>query len=725
MAPLPTALTRRILVLWCACLLLCTGVGLGVLVWQLDTAGVAASLWPQAQVALGAGLACLLACVLLIRMTLLRWLGGLPRLRSMVEALDQHAIVSVADAQGNIVYANDRFCEITGYSRAEWMGRSLRDLRSGVHPQAYFDEIWSTLFAGRVWRGEICSRKRNGELYWVDATMVPVRADDGRSHQYVAIRTDITARKHAEQEREAAHAVLAKQTAQMQAVLDHISQGVAMIAPDKTVAFQSQRVMELLEIPTHLHDAPLAEIIAFQNTRGDFGKDFELVEESARAYLRAVGTATPLPAPSRYTRRTLSGRTLEIGSATLPDGGSVRTFTDVTSYVQAQAQAEQASIAKGQFLANMSHEIRTPMNAILGMLQLLQNTPLTPEQQDFAHKTEDAARSLLGLLNDILDFSKIEAGKMVLDPRPFDLDKVLGNLAVILSANIGDKPVVYRYGVDAAVPRGLLGDDMRLQQVLINLGGNAIKFTKRGEVVLRVRVLEMSATDVQLAFAVSDTGIGIAAENQAHIFDGFSQAEASTTRRFGGTGLGLSISSRLVRMLGGELTLNSTLGQGSTFSFQARFALDGSAVAPLSSRLAPAAVAPVKPQRLAGMRLLVVEDNKINQMVAKGLLVKEGAEVTLADDGQLGVAAVAAAQPPFDAVLMDVQMPVMDGYAATRAIRSDLGLVHLPIIAMTANAMASDRAACLEAGMDEHIGKPFELNHLVATLQRLVHARVS
>jgi CheY-like chemotaxis protein len=401
----------------------------------------------------------------------------------------------------------------------------------------------------------------------------------------------------------------------------------------------------------------------------------------------------------------------------LAAGGFVRTFTDVTSYVQALARAEQASIAKGQFLANMSHEIRTPMNAILGLLNLLQDTPLNAMQLDFVSKTDGAARSLLGLLNDILDFSKVEAGKMTLDPRPFHLDKLLKDLTVILKSTVGDKPVALRFDVEPDVPRVLLGDDMRLQQVLINLGGNAIKFTSQGEVVLRVRQLESSATDALLEFAMRDSGIGIAPENQAHIFDGFSQAESSTTRRFGGTGLGLSISSRLVSLLGGTLQLSSVVGQGSTFYFQLRFPV---ASLPLSELPAPAAGAgaPEKVRRLQGLRLLVVEDNKINQMVAKGLLAKEGADITMADNGELGVAAVVAAQPPFDVVLMDVQMPVMDGYAATRAIRQELGLTSLPIIAMTANAMASDRVACLDAGMDDHVGKPFELDHLVATLLR-------
>jgi len=565
---------------------------------------------------------------------------------------------------------------------------------------------------------------------------------------------------------------------------------------------------------------------------------------------------------SRMQQELKDGRILRVVERRTQEGLTVGFRVDITELVQATRTAEEASRSKSQFLANMSHEIRTPMNAILGMLKLLQNTELTARQLDYTLKTEGAARSLLGLLNDILDFSKVEAGKMTLDPRPFRVDKLLRDLSVILSSNAGNKSIEVLFDVDPAMPRSLLGDDMRLQQVLINLGGNAIKFTSEGEVIVRFKVLERTDDDVLLEISVRDSGIGIAPENQGHIFSGFSQAEASTTRRFGGTGLGLAISSRLVTLLGGELRLDSVLGHGSTFHFQLRLALaempaepshglrlqqthalrtlivDDNAVArdlmtsmvqslgwqadvvasgaeavervqasaatgrpyqaifmdwqmpgmdgwqasqqirdlattsgtpPLvmmvtahgremmaertaqeqatlngylvkpvtasmlldsvmdaraaavlaASGKSPAArVATAKPRRLQGLRVLVVEDNKINQMVAKGLLSEEGAQVTLADNGQLGVDAVSGTQPGFDAVLMDIQMPVMDGYTATRAIREELGLTELPIIAMTANAMASDRDACLAAGMNDHVGKPFELDHLVATLLR-------
>jgi hypothetical protein len=397
--------------------------------------------------------------------------------------------------------------------------------------------------------------------------------------------------------------------------------------------------------------------------------------------------------------------------------------------------AEQAALSKGQFLANMSHEIRTPMNAVLGMLKLLQNTKLDSRQLDYTTKTESAARSLLGLLNDILDYSKAEAGKMRLDPHPFSVAALLHDLSVILSANIEARDIQLLFDVDASLPAMLVGDALRLQQVLINLGGNAIKFTEHGEVVVSIQQLARTDQDVQLRFMVKDSGIGIDPANQQHIFSGFSQAEASTTRRFGGSGLGLSICRRLVDLMGGELKLDSALGQGSRFYFDITLPLATDAEVASAAALdvvTPAEETAVKrrtrrkatvpkaagPGRLKGMRLLVVEDNLINQQVAKELLSAEGALITLAGNGQLGVDAVAAADPPFDAVLMDMQMPVMDGYTAARTIRTELGLLDLPIIAITANAMASDREACIAAGMDDHIGKPFDLPKLVAMLQR-------
>ena len=595
------------------------------------------------------------------------------------------------------------------------------------------------------------------------------------------------------------------------------------------------------------------------------GVTFEYLarEGAARGqYLAAIGReeewvaerlAIHLSGNSTLIQKIDSGRTLRIVDRRMSDGHTVGFRIDITEIIRARELAEEAVLAKSRFLANMSHEIRTPMNAILGMSALLQHTPLDNQQTDYVSKTERAARSLLGLLDDILDLAKVEAGKLSLDPQPFRIDQLLRDLSVILSASVNHDHVDVLFDIDPSIPQHLVGDALRLRQVLINLGGNAIKFTAKGEVVVSALLLQAGASEATLQFAVRDTGIGISPENQSRIFTGFTQAEASTSRRYGGTGLGVAISQSLVSMMGGTLQLESHLGVGSRFYFSItlpvapavngalvpvqdplnawrvlvvddnptaravlermglslgwtvevcnsgeasielvqqrasvgihyeavlldwqmpgldgwqtcqriralpglaqrpvvvmvsahgkemladrspsdRAMIDGFLIKPVTASMLLDAIvdaradhAPrknpelkVTGHRLAGMKLLVVEDNLVNQQVARELLQKEGAIVQTANDGQDAVTTVAAADPIYDVVLMDMQMPVMDGLSATRHIRQVLGLTHLPIVAMTANAMAAERQECLDAGMNEHVAKPFELNHMVQVLR--------
>ncbi|MDR7332418.1 PAS domain S-box-containing protein [Roseateles asaccharophilus] len=517
--------------------------------------------------------------------------------------------------------------------------------------------------------------------------------------------------------------------------------------------------------------------------------------------------------------------------------------------VRARMAAEAASQAKSDFLANMSHEIRTPMSGALGMLNLLLRTELSPRQHDYASKARTAAQALLAVINDVLDFSKVEAGKMELDLHRFELSEFMRELAVILSAHVGNKDIEVLFKLDPKLPPALVGDTTRLRQVLLNLAGNALKFTEHGEVVLGLKLLGEAGGQARIRFEVSDTGIGIPPDKLQHIFTGFSQAEQSTSRRYGGTGLGLAISRRLVDLMGGELRVDSQVGQGSRFHFELQLpeapaephdaapsrpglkvlivddnpmarevlqglgeslgwdcdlagsgeqaldvvheaalrgephyelilmdwrmpgldgwetsrrirdshesdapviimvtahgrellaerseqeiqSLGGYLVKPVTASMLQDAVAeatagaPRGPraeggeQRLAGMRLLVVEDNGFNQQVAQELLEDEGAIVTLAGGGVEGAHLALVTEPPFDAILMDLQMPDIDGFEATQRV-----LERRPdslVIAMTANAMESDRQACLAAGMRDHIAKPVELEQLVNCLRRHV-----
>ncbi|GFM81527.1 hypothetical protein PSCICN_22190 [Pseudomonas cichorii] len=518
-----------------------------------------------------------------------------------------------------------------------------------------------------------------------------------------------------------------------------------------------------------------------------------------------------------------------------------------TSLREAKDLADAASAAKSSFLANMSHEIRTPMNAVLGMLHLVKQTDLNRRQEDYITKAHSAATSLLGLLNDTLDYSKIESGKLILDTHAFAVDSLLQELSTVLSGNQDGKDVEIMYDLDYNIPGILIGDRMRLQQILINLAGNALKFTPQGQITIGIREVLRKPESIRLRISVKDTGIGISEAQQRIIFDGFTQAEASISRRFGGTGLGLVISRRLVQLMGGELQVSSTLGKGSCFWFEIDLAIDSDSslidlcgtfkrvlnilivddnqesavsltqmitalgwraecvnsglkavervreagsknrhydvvlmdwqmpeldgleaariiqgmtdepgiimitafgsevlareqnnltsvfsdvlakpVTPfqlsnaitraLEKPSAPVSAIEKKNKRLEGVRVLVVEDNFLNRQIASELLAAEGAVVAMATGGLQGVQAVLESRHPFHAVLMDMQMPDIDGLEATRRIRDDKRFATLPILAMTANVTQDDQVACLRAGMNDHIAKPIDNERLISCL---------
>lgn len=792
--------------------------------------------------------------------TYLRLEKALRENNALLSTLNLHGIISSADSHGLITEVNDAFCNISGYQREELIGQNYRLLDSHTHPCEFWQSMWKDIASGTSWRAEICNKAKDGRIYWVDTTIAPFKNSVGEIERYIAIQIDITASKNQQ-----TSLIIARN--QLIRAADVAELGIWFWnIPDKTFSFD-ERMNEIYGLPEELCNVPIPQqhwySLLHPEDRQDVTHAVKMALESENIYRQnfriIVNNQVRFIQSSGMVERDESGRPVSMMGI---NRDITQQHEDENILRAARQAAEAANHAKSAFLATMSHELRTPMNAILGMMTLLRKTGLDNKQADYAIKIEAAARTLLRLLNDILDFSKIESGKMVLECIPFDIHTMLRDLSVILSSNLRVKNVEVLFDIDPQLPTFVVGDSMRLQQILTNLGGNALKFTEQGEVILFIKVLEQDSRQVTLEFGVRDTGIGIAPEHQERIFSGFTQAEASITRRFGGSGLGLVISQRFVALMGGTLELESQLGHGSLFHFTITLplparppiehesseslavrahalnhlrvlvvddnptacdlikrmgeslkwtvdvatsgnealqlmkqqreqgitygalfidwqmpGLDGWQTSKSVRELMPEGIVPmivmitahdremllqrseedlalldgylVKPitasmlldsvtdalsdgkqpessqirpvassHQLAGIRLLVVEDNVNNQQIARELLEDEGAIVRIANHGQEAIDILQDNFSSFDVVLMDLQMPVMDGLSATQYIRSTLGLLELPIIAMTANAMAADRDACLAAGMNDHIGKPFDLNNLIRVIRK-------
>jgi PAS domain S-box-containing protein len=631
---------------------------------------------------------------------------ALNHLENQQFALDQHAIVSITDTAGDIIYANDRFCAISGYAREELLGRNHRILKSDAHPREFFARMWATISSGEVWSGEICNRTKDGGQYWVAATIVPLLDAEGRPEQYIAIRTDVTHMKSVEQR-------LEEQLHFSRQIIDVTPIPLYFKGVDGRYIGANLAFAGLFGIATaDLLGKTVRDLLSIEIAEFDHRQDEDL--------FRDVGTQTyeiPMHMPDGSTRTLLYHK----ATLTRPDGsvrGLIGAIIDLTkrkewedALLAAKEAAEAASRAKGEFLANMSHEIRTPMNGIIGMTELAFDLAKDEQQRDYLATAHSSALGLLTVVNDVLDFSKIEAGKLVIEATAFDPAADFESALKPLRPQAEAKGLRLVADCTGSLPQAVAGDPMRIRQVLANLVNNAIKFTERGEVTARLECDDAGDGQAVLHYSVRDTGIGIARDKQEDVFAAFSQADNSTTRKFGGTGLGLAICRRLVHLMGGTIGLESEPGKGSDFRFSLRLPLT-SATAKTSAVTAPAKVAVPR-------QVLLAEDNPINQKLAVAMLEKWGHHVVVANNGRQAVDL--SAGQSFDLILMDLQMPDMSGMEATAAIRARetaRGAPHLPIVALTASAMTGDRERCLAAGMDDYLAKPIRSNELQAVLGR-------
>ncbi|GGH15323.1 hypothetical protein GCM10007036_15260 [Alsobacter metallidurans] len=517
--------------------------------------------------------------------------------------------------------------------------------------------------------------------------------------------------------RQESEALAIRKSRELEATLEHMSQGIMMIDAGREVAVLNRKAVDLLGLPEDLAlgRPRFDDILRWQEAAGEFNSDPEVRDFVANGGIGEVGRF--------YQRTRPNGTVLEVRSVALADGGVVRTYTDVSARARAEAElaaaldrAEAASRARGMFLAMMSHEMRTPLNGVIGMASLLGGTRLDAEQRRYAATLRESAEHLLQIINDVLDLSKLEADRLELRNERFDLRKLADGVLEILAPAANEKGLRLETDLDAAAPRWVEGDPSVLRQILLNLAGNAVKFTDKGSVTIRIAPDSAMDDDapvegdaerpVRLSFAVEDTGIGIAEENLPLLFREFSQVDEGTSRRFGGTGLGLAICRKLVARMGGWIDVQSRPGAGSRFHFTARFGAAeqnmGAPDAPEDDgRFGELEAEPAGPP----LRILLAEDNRTNRLVIGTLLEKLGHHVHAVEDGALAVEAVQTA--PYDLVLMDVMMPEMDGLEATRAIRAlSSPCATVPIVGLTANALPENAAAGRAAGMNAFATKP-------------------
>jgi PAS domain S-box-containing protein len=639
----------------------------------------------------------------------------LKEISSYKKALDESSIVAITDNKSIINYVNDNFCQISMYSRQELIGQTPRIINSKYHSSGFMKLLWETINVGKVWHGEIKNKTKTGEFYWVDTTIVPFQDENGEIYQFVSISYDITDKKMLSQY------TLSLIEASRDPLVTISKEGKIMDMNEAMVRVTgfSRKELKGTDFKNYFLEPQKASEVYQEVFSKGFVADFPLTIKDGKltdvlfngsvykddlgVVLGAVIVARDITEQKRIE--------IELTEA--------KVFAELaTSFAEEEKEkaekatqiAEDAVRSKQQFLSNMSHEIRTPMNAIIGFTKVLLKTELTEKQNEYFSAIKISGDALIVLINDILDLAKVDAGKMVFEKTPFSLSNSIPSMLHLFETKLKEKNLKMVVKIDTKIPETLVGDPIRLHQIILNLVSNAIKFTLEGEIIVELKLLSQNKEHATIEFSVQDCGIGIPADKLSSIFENFQQATSGTSRIFGGTGLGLAIVKQLVESQGGSVKVISEINEGSTFSFVLSFNK--------SSEKANEEIVFVQPTiDTKNISVLVVEDIPINQLLMKTILDDFGFQRDVAANGKIAIQMMKEKQ--YDIILMDLQMPEMNGFEATEYIRNTMKST-IPIIALTADVTTVDVAKCNVAGMNDYMSKPLDERILYTKIMEFV-----